>query len=120
MRQSIEPTYDSRETGPRYTIETRIDDRRLDEKPMPDPFVHHRVILGWHDLLRGLIRRRLVVTVIVGGDPGIVDDVMELDANCLTYGSTRRRDWNQSVNAALMRVGSEALSGKPDVRAEKP
>ena len=101
MRQSIQPTYDHRETGDRFTVETRVDGRRISETPTRDPFVNQRVTLGWRDLLRGLLRRRLVVEVVVGGDPQIVDDVMELDADCLTDNSTRRREWNAHVERSL-------------------
>ncbi len=100
VRQSIEPTYDHRVTGDRFTVETRINGRRLNEITTRDPFVHHRVVIGWRDLLRFAIQGR-EVTVIVGGDRGIVDDVMELDADCLTYNSTRRTEWTAQVHRAL-------------------
>jgi hypothetical protein len=103
-RQSITPTYDHRETGDRFTVETRINGRRLNEVTTRDPFVSHRVTVGWRDLLRSLLRLKLVVEVIVGGDPQIVDDVMELDADCLTFNSTRRDEWNGRVEEALRRV----------------
>lgn len=105
MRQSIQPTYDHRKTGDRFTVETRVNGRPLGITPCRDPFVSHRVTVGWHDLIRALFRRRLEVVVIVGGDPEIVDDVMELDADCLTYNSTRRAQWNASVQESLMRLG---------------
>jgi hypothetical protein len=100
MRQSIQPTYDHRETGDRFTVETRINGRRLNEITTRDPFVHHRVVIGWRDLLSFALRGR-EVTVIVGGDRTIVDDVMELDADCLTFGSTRREEWNAEINRSL-------------------
>jgi hypothetical protein len=93
-RISIQPTYDSRKTGPRYHVTTRIGDRTIAfEKPLPDPFVNHRVTIGWPDLMRGLLRRRLEVTVIVGGDRDIVDDVLELDSDWLGGDSTRRDEF---------------------------
>lgn len=100
-RQSIKPTYDHRETGDRFNVETRIDGKRLSVTPTRDPFVNHRVVIGWRDLLRGLLRRHLEVIVIVGGDPEIVDDVMELDADCLTFNSTRRDEWNAQIERRL-------------------
>lgn len=103
-RQSIQPTYDHRETGDRFTVETRINGRRLNEVvPTRDPFIHHRVVIGWRDLLRFVTRGREVV-VIVGGDPEIVDDVIELDADALTLNSTRRDEWDATVEGALRRV----------------
>jgi len=104
-RQSIQPTYDHRETGDRYTIETRVDDRPVSLTGMPDPFATHRVTLGWHDLLRGLLRRRLVVTVIVSGDSEIIEDVCELNADYAgRYDSTRRAEWREQIEGALRRV----------------
>jgi hypothetical protein len=104
-RESIQPTYDHRETGDRFTVETRVDDRRVSLVPMRDPFMHHRVTVCWRDLLRGLLRLRLVVTVIVGGDPEIVEDVCELDDDYAgKFGSTRREEWRAKVEGALRRV----------------
>ncbi len=100
-RQSIQPTYDHRKTGDRFTVETRIDDRLISVTSTRDPFVCQRVTVGWRDLLAGLFRRRLVVEVLVGGDPEIVDDVMELDADCLTFKSTRRDEWNDHIQRSL-------------------
>lgn len=105
MRTSISPTYDHRQTGDRFTVETRINGRRLNEITTRDPFVHHRVVIGWRDLLRFALGGREVV-VVVGGDAGIVDAVLELDADCLTFDSTRRRDWNAQVESALRKVGT--------------
>lgn len=99
-RHSIEPTYDHRETGNRFTVETRINGARLNEITTRDPFIHHRIVIGWRDLL-GFVCRGREVAVIVGGDSQIVDDVMELDADCLTFGSTRRDDWNAHVEQRL-------------------
>lgn len=99
-RRSIQPTYDHRETGDRFTVETRINGRKLNEVATRDPFVHHRIVIGWRDLLRFICGGR-EVTVVVGGDPQIVDDVMELDADCLTFNSTRRDDWNAHVERGL-------------------
>lgn len=106
-RRSIQPTYDHRETGDRFTVETRINGLLLNEVSTRDPFVHHRVVIGWRDLLAFVLGGR-EVTVIVGGDPAIVDDVLELDADCLTLNSTRRDEWDGQVEAAL----SSAAAGE--------
>jgi hypothetical protein len=106
-RNSIRATYDSRETGPRYHVTTRVGGRMIEfEKPMADPFVSHRVTVGWPDLLRGLLRRRLAVEVMIGGDLDVVEDVMELDDNYLGYNCTRRDTWNSHVNESLGRAGA--------------
>lgn len=112
-RQSIQPTYDHRETGDRFWVETRINGRRLNEVTTRDPFVYHRVVIGWRDLLRFVLRGR-ELTMIVGGDPEIVDDVMELDADCLTTNSTRRDEWNERIRHRL-----HLLTDSADVPVEK-
>jgi hypothetical protein len=97
-RTSIQPTYSSAETGPRYHVTTRIGDRTIQfEEPIQDPFVSQRVTIGWPDLLRALLRRRLVVTVIVGGDRDVIDDVLELDAEWLGGDSTRRDEFTAGL-----------------------
>jgi hypothetical protein len=101
-RASIQPTYDSRETGPRYHVTTRVGGQTIQfEHRIEDPFVRQRVTIGWQDLLRALRRRRLVVEVLVGGDADVINDVMELDANCLTPNSTRRDEFNAGINDAI-------------------
>jgi hypothetical protein len=97
-RASIQPTYSSAETGPRYNITTWVGNRCIGfQKPLQDPFVNHRITVGWPDLLRGLLRRRLVVTVIIGGDRDVVDDVLELDAEWLGGDSTRRDEFTAGL-----------------------
>lgn len=39
MRQSIQPTYDSRETGPRFSVEYFVNGRSIDKTPISDPFL---------------------------------------------------------------------------------
>jgi hypothetical protein len=102
LRQSISPTYDSRLSGLRYHVTTRIDDRTVEfRKPLGDPFVRHAIHLGWRDLLRGMLRRRLTVTVLVDGDSEIVNDVLELDDNTLVPNSSRRQEFNAWVGRAV-------------------
>lgn len=110
-RQSIPPTHDSRLSGPRYHVTTRIDDRTVEfRKPLADPFVRHTVRLGWRDLLRGLRRRQLTVTVLVGGAPDVVNDVLELDDNALVANSTRRQGFNAWIGRAVL--NSDAQEGR--------
>lgn len=118
IRQSIQPTYDHRETGDRFEVETRINGTRLSVTPTRDPFVHHRVVIGWRDLLRGFLRRRLEIVVIVGGDPEIVDDVMELDADCLTFNSTRRVEWNAHIQCRLGDFGAVLAEHDGDANSQ--
>ena len=105
-RQSIQPTYDSRETGPRYHVTTTIDGRVIGKfrHRVSDPFVHQTVHIGLRDLWRGLLRRSLTVEVTVGGDLDVMDDVLDLDANNLSIGpSTRRDEFNARINDSLGR-----------------
>lgn len=97
-RVSIQPTYDSRETGPRYHVTTWVNNRAIEfEKPIDDPFVRQTVHIGTRDLWRALLRRRLEVVVLVGGDRDVIDDVMELDANHLGINCTRRDEFTASA-----------------------
>jgi hypothetical protein len=112
-RQSIDATYDSRDTGDRFHVTTQIGDRTIAfQRRVPDPFVRTTVTVGIRDALRALLRRRPVeVTVIVGGDREAVNDVLELDYNTLTPGSTRRVEWNQHVHDVLAMEGRAEQGG---------
>lgn len=105
MRNSIRATYDSRETGDRYHVTTEIGNQTIAFRvPIPDPFVRQTVTVGWRDLLRGLLRRRLVVTVIVGGDIDVINDVLELDDNALVPDSTRKAAFHSHLNEVIGRT----------------
>jgi hypothetical protein len=101
-RESIDPTYDSREMGERFTVETRESGGWREVKTMPDPFVNHTLhVRGWRNALRVLLRR-YSVTVIVGGDRDIVEDVCELDNDYKgIHGSSRHREWDENMEQAL-------------------
>lgn len=114
LRGSIEPTYDHRETGDRFTVESRVHGRRISLTPIQDPFVCQRVVIGWKDLLRGLVRRRLEVETLVSGDREIVEDVFELDNDYKgQHGSTRRQEWEAALERALGDFAARA--GEHDV-----
>lgn len=107
-RRSIQPTYDHRETGDRYWVTTEVNGKPIGwRKPLTDPFVSQTVHLHWHDLLRGLLRRRLTVTVVVAGDHHIQEDVLELDSNYLGWNCTRRDEWDAGMHKRLLRFGKE-------------
>lgn len=99
------PIHDSRKTGPRYHVTTRIDhDTITFQKPIDDPFVNHTVHLNWRDMLWALVRfrRSLAITTIVGGDRDVMEAVLELDDNYLGLsGSARRTAFNQQIGGAL-------------------
>ena len=106
-RKSIQPTYDSRETGPRYNITTRVNGHVTSfRERIEDPFVRQLVRVGWrHVLIAALACRRPVVEVIIDGDPEVIEDVLELDANYLgSMGSSRRREFKSDLNRALGEV----------------
>jgi hypothetical protein len=116
IRKSIQPTYDIRKTGPRYYVTTTVDDRVIGKfmQPISDPFVHQTVRISWRDLLRAALRcREIKIDVVVGGDKDIVDDVLELDGDCLVPNSTRRLQFNKALNARM----SDFASGTDDSEA---
>lgn len=110
LRPSVRSTYDSRETGPRYWVTTAINGRQTEARRMlDDPFVRHtvKVYLGWGDRLRALFGKPQEVTVTVGADKDLMDDVLELDENQLIAGRTRRAAFHSHMNEALGRFGRD-------------
>lgn len=104
-KKSIQPTYDSRKTGLRYHVTTTINNRVIGtfRERIADPFVRQTVTVTWLDLLHGLLRGRVVVEVMVGGDPDVMNDVLELDANALVPGRSRRADYTHDALAVYAR-----------------
>lgn len=108
MRQSISPTYDSRKTGHRFSIRSAMGGEEMANLKLPDPFVHHRIKIHWWDAIKCLLKHgRIDVEVVVSGDMDIVEDVMELDADYLGHGNTRRHEWNASIEQALSDAAKE-------------
>lgn len=102
QRVSIQPTYDSRETGPRYYVSAFVHGRAVTwRKPIDDPFVTTTVTVGWPDLLRALLRRRLLVRFQVDADRDLIEDVLELDGNHLGINCTRRAEFHGQLFKAL-------------------
>ncbi|MFE2106653.1 hypothetical protein ACFXAF_12410 [Kitasatospora sp. NPDC059463] len=63
----------------RYSVTSRVGHRAVAyREPLADPFVRHTIVIGWPDLLRGLLRRRLEVTVTVDGDRDAIRHVLNL------------------------------------------
>lgn len=113
-RKSIRSTYNHRDTGDRFTVETRIDGKRNARATVPDPFVNTTVYVRWRDLLRGLFRRGLQVSVHVSGGHDICEDVMELNDDYLgEQGSSRRKAWDAQLEGSLRDFS--ALAGEHDV-----
>jgi hypothetical protein len=114
-KQSIEPTYDSRETGPRFHVTSTINGRPVVwREQVEDPFVRHTLHVSVLDLLKGIFRRRLTVEVTVGGDLEVMDDVLELDVNQLVPGRTRRLDFHRDMHKAIARFGKEQEAAEAD------
>lgn len=90
---------------PAYYVTTKVNDQTVGEfmAPIPDPFVNTTVTVGWRDLLRALITRRvLTVTCLVGGDKRTIDRVLELDPDHLgDSNSPSRKAWNAHINELL-------------------
>jgi len=102
MRRSIQPTYDSRMTGPAYHVTYRVNGKTITfREPIDDPFIRGHVTIGWLDLLRGLLRGQITVEVIVGGERDRVNDVLELDANALVGNSSRRKRFDARIQEVL-------------------
>lgn len=112
-RQSVEATYDSRDSGYRFHVTTRVGARTIAfQRPVADPFVRATISVGIWDALRALLRfRPIEVTVIVGGDPEVINDVLELDYNTLVPGSTRREEWDQHVRDRLAMIARTEHGG---------
>ena len=107
-RTSIPATYDSRETGDRYHVTTRVSGRTVTfQHRVPDPFVRQTVHVGWRDLLLGLVKRGLVVEVLVDGDRDVVEDVLELNDDYLGTNCTRR----DTFNSHLMESAGRMVNG---------
>lgn len=102
MRRSIEPTYDSRETGERYNITVWVNDHaELFQRPIDCPFVRQSVTIGWWYALKSLLTfTPIKVEMCMSGDKEIIEDVLELDANYLGDG-TRRQEFNGQIQKAL-------------------
>ena len=105
MRNSLQPTYDSRVTGPAYSVTYRVNGKTLTFRELvPDPFIRGRVTVGWWDILRGLVRGSLTVEMIVEASQYRMDDVLELDANTLLHNSSRRRDFDAQIQGAMEKL----------------
>lgn len=106
LRLSIQPTYDHRKTGDRYSVSSWVGDICVAKRvPIRDPFVRHTVNVHWWDALKCILfKGRVSVRVSVDGDKDIVDDVMELDSDYLLHGSTRRAEFNASIQEALAAI----------------
>lgn len=108
LRPSVRATYDSRETGPRYWVTTEIDGRTVAfRQPLDDPFVRITVRVTWLARLTSLFRRDMTVTCTVGGDPQVMNDVLELDDNTLVPGRSRRAAFQQSIHGKLGNLGEQ-------------
>jgi hypothetical protein len=103
VKTSITPTYDSRQTGPRYWVTTEIDGKAIEfQRPIDDPFVRKTVNIDWRWFSwLPWPSRKLTVTVLVGADRELMDDVLELDDNQLVAGRSRRVEFNAGMHRAL-------------------
>lgn len=110
MRQSIEPTYDSRKTGPRYHVTYKLNGEVITwRERLDDPFVRAVLKVSWLDRLKSLLRREMEVEVLVDADPEVIEDVMELDSNYLaSVPNTRREEHQRHLQKAMVRMVKEA------------
>lgn len=66
-----------------FTIITRVDGKVIQEKPIHDPFLHNKTVVGvsrW-DLFKAMFRKQYTVTVEVSvrGTEGVQRAIMMLD-----------------------------------------
>lgn len=113
MRPSVRATYDSAITGHPYWVTTFVGGRFLGQQRIADPFVWQTVHLGWRDLLRGLLRRGLVVEVAVGGEVERMNDVLELDDQALIRGRTRQAAFQQGMHQKLRAFAADVAQPAP-------
>lgn len=88
-----------------YTVEVRENGKRLDIRPIEDPFVCTRVTAkGWRAAW-AVLRGRFEVEVLVSGDRDRIEQVMELDPDYIgPAGSKSRKAWNAQIQGALRDV----------------
>lgn len=98
-RISIKPTYDSVRDGLQYHISSFVNHKVVADQDLTDPFVNHKIHISLLDVIKGLFKGGIEVTVnIRGNNPRIEEDVLELDNQTLSlYPSTRREEFNKQV-----------------------
>lgn len=105
MRQSIQPTYDSRTDGDQYSVTTTLGDRTIKfEHPIADPFIYTKVTVHWWDAIKSIISKGCVVVGVNvrGRNSRITEDVMELDGNYLGQRlCSRRTEFDARIQSAL-------------------
>lgn len=52
----------------KYTIRYELNDKVVDIKEIPDPFVNGTIVIGLRYLFKGLLRGNLKVGIVVNGD----------------------------------------------------
>ena len=105
MRRSLQPTYDSRLTGPAYHVTYRVNGKAITfREPIADPFIRGHVTVGFWDLLRSLFRGHLTVEVQVGASWDRMNDVLELDVNTLLGQSSRRKAFDAQIQEGLEQI----------------
>lgn len=122
VRKSIQPTYDSRETGPRYHVTYRLNGRTITfQQRISSPFFKATIKISWLDRLRSLFRKNFSVTLLSDGDEDVVEDVLELDANHPGIdGSTRRQEHlSDRIVDAADQIAEHQRALTPEQRADE-
>lgn len=92
-RNSIKSTYDSRKDGLGFKVRTAANNKHIRTQEIADPFINTTIKLSRWDTFKGLLMGGVVVSVMVSGrNSSIEEDVMDLDENNLSLGSSTRRD----------------------------
>lgn len=100
------PVFNSQRDGDQYWVTTRIDGKSISTNKTADPFVRHTVHIGWRDLIRAAVRRRLEVEILVGSDNHeLTETVLALDGNWFT--PKRRALFDKELNAALSEMSGD-------------
>jgi hypothetical protein len=107
-RPDAQAQQEGRQRVARYSVTVFENHRRLDRRPIVDPFINTYVRpSGWRAALAVMLGR-YEVEVQVRADKELTEQVLELDPEYLgEWGSERRKAWDARVQAAFASFAGE-------------